>query len=288
MGAKSAKPECPTCIACESCTDNFDCETFWNSEFIARAGASGDAQQNDWRYDYNDALEFVQRDCTHKTGKDTVAHLPFCNMTSDDCTETRTLDGVDATLTSRPHEADCVAALCTQNGSTQFIFGDFEMPECTGGKIHELDTTLQDRKTAYEGKIKEIADLKSSMSSLPAFLNSWESAWHDDKAAAQDSIALEIATCNDVLSGECTVDGSSRQDYSKTTCDEVSGNWTSTQKDLSKKTNLMECEAQVAIQEPARDRARNALYRAYAINAMHVERGVASSDDGIDLTNMCV
>ena len=87
MGAKPAKPaepaepiECPGCPECEYCEVFDDCETFWNNEFIDQAGASGDAQQNEWRYDYTQALEFVQAECTHKTGKDTVANLPFCNM----------------------------------------------------------------------------------------------------------------------------------------------------------------------------------------------------------------
>jgi len=289
MGAKPAKPECPTCIACESCANDFGCETFLNNEFIAKAGTSGVAQQNHWEFDFKDALKFVFSDCKEKTGKGTSALLPFCNMSlsRDECTETRTLPGKkegkrkDVTITSMPYEGDCLSKLCTQNGS------DFEKPKCTAGKIHEWTIQREAHESTLSSKIKEIAGLKLSMLSLPKFVKEWESEWNADEMAAEDSIALKIATCNDVLSGECIVNGSTRHNYSKSTCDGASGDWASTQKVLAKETNLSECERQLEIRKAKRDTARQNMYRAYAINAMHVERGVVSYDSFIPDAEQC-
>ena len=292
MGAKPAKPAkpaepiaCPGCPECEYCEVFDDCETFWNNEFITQAGASGDAQQNEWRYDYKKALEFVQAECKHKTGKDTVANLPFCNMENDDdCTETRTLGGEEVQLTSIPHEADCVSALCTQGGSTQFVKWfdpvKFEASKCTGGSIRELVVAIQDANAA-----KALSESNAEMSeeylntARKTFYDHWSAAWDTDKVEAQDTVLDDNATCLIPLqSTTCAIKNDNAtttlSGIDKADCDNQGGVWDTVENtDTQIESNLARCNAEETRLQPIRKEEVIRTRRLLALYAMHKDIG---------------
>jgi len=290
MGGKPVKPAdpiaCPGCPECEFCDifDDADCETFLNNEFITQAGtASPVAHQNHWEFDFKDALKFVFSDCKEKTGKDTSALLPFCNMSlsRDECTENRKLDGRDVELVSKPYEDDCVSALCTQGGSTQFVdrfdTNMFKTEDCTGGDIRKYLDKIQeyttDKTNASNNTI--ISKEKLKVNDMK-FYNKWNDAWDNDKSAAQQAVLVDKNTCLIALRNtKCKInnDGTTTEllGIGKNNCTAQRGAWTSVENTGTHvESNLARCNKHLAIAEDTLATKKNTMRH---LRALHVMRG---------------
>lgn len=198
----------------------------------------------------------------------------------DDCTETRTLGGEEVQLTSVPHEADCVSALCTQGGSTQFVNsfdpGNFEASYCTGGSIRELVVAIQDAnaaKTLSESNTK--MSLEYLNTARKTFHDHWSVAWDTDKVAAQDTLLADNATCLLPLqSTTCTINNDNAtttlSGIDEADCDDQGGDWATVEnKDTQIESNLARCNAEETRLQPIRKEEVNRTRRLLALYAMH-------------------